>query len=125
MKCIYRLVTVLVLMLSSSVYAYSAGVERLDYESCRVLVEQKTILSIAELSERVHQLRLGKMIDMMLLKVSDRYIYEMEIAESDGEIRLFYINARNGVLIKEDVLHRKSQEQEEDLFERLFPGYRK
>ncbi|WP_432471763.1 PepSY domain-containing protein [Amphritea sp. HPY] len=124
MKCIYGLVTALVLMLSSVGYVHSAGVERLDYESCRLLVEEKEILSIAELSERVHQLRLGRMIDMMLLKVADKYIYEMEIAESDGEIRLFYINARNGRLIKtEDALLNRAPE--EDLFEQLFPGYRR
>lgn len=82
------------------VQARPAVFEKLDYETCRLLVEQKEILSLQKLSERVTELQLGNMIDMMLLKTETDYIYEMEIAEQNGEINYFYIDARTGVLIE-------------------------
>ncbi|GGK64649.1 PepSY domain-containing protein [Amphritea balenae] len=90
------------------VYAHPTVFEKLDYETCRILVQQKEILSLQQLSERVVEVRLGRMIDMTLLKSKSEYIYEMEIAEANGEISFFYINARTGDLVEKLAKARQS-----------------
>ena len=72
--------------------------KRLDYESCRVLVEQKEILSFSEIDSRIKPLGLGRVIDMMLLQSAEEYFYEIEVAGEDGVVRMFYIDARSGAL---------------------------
>jgi len=113
------LILSLLLFISHSSTASASEFQRLDYETCRMLVEQNEILSIMELSERVQELRLGHLIDMMLIQTADDYIYEMEIAESSGEIKLFYVDARNGHTIASP-LDGGKPESTVELFERIF-----
>ena len=89
-------------------HARPAVFEKLDYETCRLLVQQKEILSLQQLSERVTELRLGNMIDMMLLKTESDYIYEMEIAQRNGEIRFYYVDARTGHMLDSAVKEQSS-----------------
>ena len=96
---IFSILFLTLLLAVQQAQARPATFEKLDYEACRILVEEKEILSLEQLSRRVTELQLGHMIDMMLLKTETDYIYEMEIAEQSGEIRFFYIDARTGKLI--------------------------
>ncbi|GGK64655.1 PepSY domain-containing protein [Amphritea balenae] len=73
-------------------------VQFLDYEACRNLVQQGEILSMSQLMELVSSLSDGKIIDTRLLQKEDLYIYEMEIAGTDGMVKMLYVDARSGAL---------------------------
>ena len=74
------------------------GMKSLDYEACRSLVQQGEILSMSQLMELVSSLSDGKIIDTRLLQKEDLYIYEMEIAGTDGMVKMLYVDARSGAL---------------------------
>jgi len=84
------------LILQGSVQAETSVTKTLDYDACRVLVQQGEILSMAELMELVKSLSDGKIIDTQLLQKGTDYIYEMEIAGADGMVKMLYVDARNG-----------------------------
>jgi uncharacterized membrane protein YkoI len=86
------------LLLQGSVYAEDIPMAALDYDACRVLVEQGEILSMAELMELVKGLSDGRIIDTRLLQQGDVYTYEMEIAGKDGMVEMLYIDARSGAI---------------------------
>lgn len=86
------------LVLQGSAYGAVQSFEKLDYEDCRDLVSDGTILSMAELMALVKDMSEGRIIDTSLLKRDDVYIYEMEIAGTDGMIEMLYIDARTGAV---------------------------
>lgn len=92
------LALMLVVLLQSNLYAEDYVVQKLDYEACRVLVQKGEILSMAELMEVAKSMADGHIIDTTLLKKGPDYIYEMEIAGSDGMVKMFYVDARNGTV---------------------------
>ncbi len=98
MKLKYLIVVLTSLLLQGFAFVPDASVERLDYDRCRQLVESKEILSVAELTAKVKPLALGYVIDIMLLKNQQQYIYEMEVAGRDGVVRVLYIDAQTGRL---------------------------
>lgn len=86
------------LLINGSVHAEDSTTSILDYDACRVLVEQGEILSMAELMELVKGLSDGRIIDTRLLQKGNDYIYEMEIAGTDGMVEMLYIDARSGAV---------------------------
>lgn len=88
----------LLMLLPAYSQAESVGMKSLDYEACRTLVQTGEILSMQELMELVKSLSDGKIIDTRLLQQDDLYIYEMEIAGTDGMVKMLYVNARSGAL---------------------------
>lgn len=72
--------------------------EKLDYEDCRELVSSGEILSMADLMALVKDMSEGRIIETSLLKKGTMYIYEMEIAGTDGMIEMLYIDARTGAI---------------------------
>jgi len=96
MKRNYIVAFVLSLLLQGQVIAGDGMIKSLDYDACRVLVQQGEILSMAELMELVKSLSDGHIIDTKLLQKGTDYIYEMEIAGADGMVKMLYVDARNG-----------------------------
>ena len=86
------------LLVMPQVHAESRSMKSLDYEACRALVQAGKILSMQELMELVKSLSDGKIIDTRLLQQDDLYIYEMEIAGTDGMVKMLYVDARSGAL---------------------------
>ena len=86
------------LLVMPQVHAEGRGMKSLDYEACRALVQAGEILSMQELMELVKSLSDGKIIDTRLLQQDDLYIYEMEIAGTDGMVKMLYVDARSGAL---------------------------
>lgn len=92
----YITAILIALLLQGSVRAETSAITVLDYDGCRVLVQQGEILSMAELMELVKSLSDGRIIDTKLLQKGMDYIYEMEIAGADGMVKMLYVDARNG-----------------------------
>ncbi|MEH6575989.1 MAG: PepSY domain-containing protein [Amphritea sp.] len=95
----YLSVLLITLLLQGFTFVPGPDSEWLDYETCRQLVETNEILSVAELTEKVEPLALGNVIDMMLLKNKQQYIYEVEVAGNDGVVRMLYVDAKTGRLL--------------------------
>lgn len=74
---------------------------RLDAQECRRLAEAGEILSMMALMEKVKALTDGHMLDTILLKKGEQYVYEMEIAGKDGIVRMLMVDARTGAMIGE------------------------
>ncbi|ANG61375.1 hypothetical protein A8C75_02100 [Marinobacterium aestuarii] len=87
------------LLLSVTLSASALQPIRLDVEACRKLVEAGEILSMMDLMERVEQLSAGQLLDSVLLQTDTVYIYELEVAGTDGVVRMLHINARSGELV--------------------------
>ncbi len=98
MKMIFTAVFLAVFSLTTPVYSGGSGIKALDYEACRLLVQEGEILSMTELMELVNRLSEGKIIDTRLLQDELSYIYEMEIASADGMVSMLYVDARSGVV---------------------------
>lgn len=98
MKVIFTTVFLAIFSFGAPVYSGDTGIKALDYEACRVLVEEGEILSMTELMELVNTLSEGKIIDTRLLQNEQSYIYEMEIAGADGMVQMLYVDARSGTV---------------------------
>lgn len=96
MKAIFTTIFLAILSFATPVYSGGSGIKVLDYEACRVLVEEGEILSMTELMALVNMLSEGKIIDTRLLQDEQLYIYEMEIAGKDGMVQMLYVDARSG-----------------------------
>ncbi|MEH6575988.1 MAG: hypothetical protein V7731_02825 [Amphritea sp.] len=107
------LILILAFMLHGNALASESRMEKLDYEACRVLVEAGEILSMAELMELVKSMSEGRIVDTRLLKTGQHYIYEMEVAGSDGMVKMLYVNARNGAVSHLEEGAFESQENKE------------
>jgi len=97
----YYLILPLFLLLQAFTFVPDPDAERLDYETCRILVERNEILSFAEINAQIKPFGLGRVIDMMLLRSNNEYLYEMEVAGDDGVLRMIYIDARTGDLMNQ------------------------
>lgn len=75
--------------------------ELLDYEACRTLVEAGDILPMGELYQRVNEKVDGRMLDTVLVRRPQGYIYQMEIAGRDGVIRMIEVDAATGKVLTE------------------------
>ncbi len=94
-----KLTAALVLTAMLSMGNAGAGdTKSLDYDACRALVEAGEILSMSELMELVSSLSDGKILETRLLQQDDSYIYEMEIAGSDGMVKMLFVDARTGAV---------------------------
>ncbi|WP_261843565.1 PepSY domain-containing protein [Aliamphritea ceti] len=93
-----RILLFSMLMLQGYSAAAMGSFEKLDYEDCRELVSSGEILSMAELMALVKDMSEGRIIDTSLLKKGAVYIYEMEIAGTNGMIEMLYVDARTGAI---------------------------
>lgn len=91
-------VAILLAALLSVSNAQATDMKSLDYDACRSLVDAGEILSMSELMALVTSLSEGKILDTRLLQQDDSYIYEMEIAGSDGMVKILYVDARTGAV---------------------------
>ncbi|MCV6591038.1 MAG: hypothetical protein OIF57_18750 [Marinobacterium sp.] len=91
------------LLFSASAQARKANgeLELLDYQACRTLVEAGDILPMGELYQRVNEKLDGRMLDTVLVRRPQGYIYQMEIAGRDGVVRIVEIDASTGRLLTE------------------------
>ncbi|WP_432471764.1 PepSY domain-containing protein [Amphritea sp. HPY] len=98
MKRVFAAIFLAAMLVNSNVQAEDITMNTLDYDACRVLVEQGEILSMIELMELVKGLSDGRIIDTRLLQLGNVYTYEMEIAGKDGMVTMLYVDARSGAL---------------------------
>jgi len=105
--CRKKLIAILALgsgLLCISTAQASAGnqdLELLDYEACRTLVEAGDILPMGELYQRVNRTIDGRMLDTVLVRRPQGYVYQMEIAGRDGVIRVIEVDASTGAVLTE------------------------
>ncbi|WP_290697834.1 hypothetical protein [Amphritea sp.] len=99
MKVIFTTVFLAFFSFVTPVHSVGSGIKALDYEACRLLVNEGEILSMSELMKLVNTLSEGKIIDTRLLQDEQSYIYEMEIAGTDGMVQMLYVDARSGMVI--------------------------
>ncbi len=94
-----QLLFIAALLLSVTLGASALQPIRLDVEACRKLVEAGEILSMMDLMARVEKQFGGQLLDSVLLQIDTAYIYELEVAGTDGVVRMLHINARSGELV--------------------------
>ncbi len=104
MKALIIKIVCLCLLVSPALHSQGVAIKRLDAEECRILMQAGEILSMAQLMQRVSTLSEGKIIDTQLLQKEQSYIYEMEIAGTDGMVSMLYVDARNGNVVAPVVL---------------------
>jgi hypothetical protein len=78
--------------------SYENG-SRLDYQACRVLVQQGEILPMSDLMKLAKKKSTDHILDAFLLKQNDRYFYQIEAVGDDGIVNVFYMDATSGELL--------------------------
>ncbi|MGB0732621.1 MAG: PepSY domain-containing protein [Pontibacterium sp.] len=76
-------------------------ITRLDAEACRSLMENGVIMDMMTLMDKVKMLEKGRMLDASLLQQGDSYVYEIEVAASNGVVHMLWIDALTGELLEE------------------------
>lgn len=98
---ILALVPVMLCVSTAQAEAKSNDLELLDYQACRTLVEAGDILPMGELYQRVNETIDGRMLDTVLVRRPQGYVYQMEIAGRDGVVRVIEVDASNGAVLTE------------------------
>lgn len=74
----------------------------IDQAEAQALREQGVILPLADILENIQKTRPGRIMEVELEKKYSRYIYEIEIADSNGKVWELKIDASNGALISQE-----------------------
>jgi uncharacterized membrane protein YkoI len=82
--------------------AAAAG-DRIDQDEARELVQRGEMLPLTELLERHADRTAGHLLDVDLEREHGRLVYEIEVLGSDGRVREFELDARDGRLLKEEL----------------------
>lgn len=82
--------------------AAAAG-DRIDQDEARELVQRGEMLPLTELLERHADRTAGHLLDVDLEREHGRLVYEIEVLGSDGRVREFEFDARDGRLLKEEL----------------------
>lgn len=69
---------------------------RLDYQACRLLVNNGEILPMSDLMTLAKQQSSDHILDAYLIKQNDRYYYQIESVGDNGVVKHFYMDASNG-----------------------------
>ncbi len=80
-------------LLSGAVYADT------DQDLLRRLMEQREILPLQEILDRLDRVRKGRILEAELERRGDRYIYEIEVLDSGGRVWEYLIDAVTGEIV--------------------------
>jgi len=70
-----------------------------DHELARKLRESGAILALEDIARQARAAKPGELLETELEKKHDRYIYEVEILDSAGQVWELKLDAANGRLI--------------------------
>jgi len=73
-----------------------------DHDEARRAVEQGRARPLAEILNRIQPRLGGKVIGVELEREHERYIYELKVVTSGGELREVYVDAMTGEMLKSE-----------------------
>jgi uncharacterized membrane protein YkoI len=73
-----------------------------DHDEARRAVEQGRARPLAEILDRIGPRLGGKVIGVELEHEHERYIYELKVVTSGGELREIYVDAMTGEMLKSE-----------------------
>jgi uncharacterized membrane protein YkoI len=73
-----------------------------DHDEARRAVELGKARPLAEILDRIQPRLGGKVIGVELEKERERYIYELKVVTSGGELREIYVDAMTGEMLKSE-----------------------
>ncbi len=73
-----------------------------DHEQARRAVEQGQARPLAEILTQIEPHLGGKVIGVELEHEHERYIYELKVVTSGGELREIYVDAMTGEMLKSE-----------------------
>jgi uncharacterized membrane protein YkoI len=77
--------------------AYSSG----EYDEVRSLQQRGAILSLQHILERARRYHEGRVLETELERKGERYIYEIELVDDQGQVWELKFDAGSGELLKE------------------------
>lgn len=77
--------------------AYSSG----EYDEARSLQQRGAILSLQQILERARRYHEGRVLETELEQKGERYIYEIELVDDQGQVWELKFDAASGELLKE------------------------
>lgn len=73
-----------------------------DHEQVRALQQQGDILALEKILENARQHHDGRVLETELEQKRGRYIYEVELLDSNGQVWELKFDAKSGALLKEE-----------------------
>jgi hypothetical protein len=89
----------LLLVICAALYAPIAVADS-DHELARKLRESGEILSLEQIVERARAVKPGEIIETELDRKQGRYVYEVEILDSAGQVWEVELDAKTGELLE-------------------------
>lgn len=77
--------------------AYSSG----EYDEARSLQQRGAILPLQQILERARRYHEGRVLETELEQKGERYIYEIELVDDQGQVWELKFDAASGELLKE------------------------
>jgi uncharacterized membrane protein YkoI len=74
-----------------------------DHLEARRLVEEGSIQPLEEILEQVRARHPGRILEVELEKEHGRYIYEIEVLDSEGKVWEMEVDAENGEILKTEL----------------------
>ena len=71
-----------------------------DHIKAKRLLELGDIVSMEQILNKVRQSHQGRVLEIDLEEKDGRYLYEIELVDSEGEVRKFYFDAKSGEEVK-------------------------
>lgn len=76
-----------------------------DHLKAKRLHEAGDIVAAEQILAKVKQSHSGRVIEVELHEVDGRYLYEIELVDGKGEVRVFYFDAKTGEQAKGSFKH--------------------
>lgn len=76
-----------------------------DYEMAKRLQKSGDIVAVERVLQQVSQINPGRVIEIDLFEEDGRYLYEIEVVDAKGEVKVFYFDARSGEQAKGKFKH--------------------
>lgn len=76
-----------------------------DRDAARKLLQSGEILPLETILQKAREIQPGQVLEVDFESKRGRYIYELEILDTDGVVYELYLDARNGELLKREREH--------------------
>jgi uncharacterized membrane protein YkoI len=81
----------------------SSAVADDDHHKAKRLQKSGEIVSVEQILNKVQQSHQGRVLEVDLEEKGGRYLYEIELVDTGGEVRKFYFDAKTGEQLEDKV----------------------
>lgn len=83
----------------------SAAADHNDHLKARQLHKSGDIVAVEKILDRAQKIHPGRVIEVDLNEQGGRYLYEVELVDSKGEVRVLFFDANTGEQAKGNFKH--------------------